>query len=224
MSGRDFVPCGLQAPGESDLVESRPQVAQTFSPSSAGDVRALVEQGDWAAARERFSELVYVHQHRATRIAFSYLRDAAEADEAVQDAFVKAFTRIRSYRSEMSFDAWFTRILINRCLDRRRALTRRDRWFTPIRDGFGGAGSDVSQIRSPTPSPEQSCMAGEERRRLARVIDQLPERQRAVFLLSKVGGHSSSEVARIIGLSESTVRVHLFRAIRRLRAGLRGAS
>src|SRR6266436_6218827 len=93
------------------------------------EIRGLVERGDMDAARERFGDLVALHQRRASRIAYQYLRDVSEADEAVQDAFVKVFSHIGSYREAWPFEVWFTRILINGCLDRRKARSRRDRWF-----------------------------------------------------------------------------------------------
>src|SRR4051812_7275333 len=62
------------------------------------DIRGLVERGEMEAARERFAGLVASHQRRASRIAYQYLRDAADADEAVQDAFIKVFSHITSYR------------------------------------------------------------------------------------------------------------------------------
>src|SRR5437762_6313631 len=95
----------------------------------AVEIRGLVERGALDEARERFGGLVAAHQRRASRIAYQYLRDAAEADEAVQDAFVKVFTHIGSYREAWPFEVWFTRILINGCLDRRKARARHDRWF-----------------------------------------------------------------------------------------------
>src|SRR5438477_12440698 len=93
------------------------------------EIRGLVERGEMDEARERFAGLVVAHQRRALRIAYQYLRDAAEADEAVQDAFVKVFAHISSYREALPFEVWFTRILINVFLDRRKARARRDRWF-----------------------------------------------------------------------------------------------
>src|SRR5881394_1127046 len=95
----------------------------------AVDIRGLVERGELEQARQQFEGLVVAHQRRALRIAFQYLRDAAEADEAVQDAFVKVFSHISSYREAWPFEVWFTRILINGCLDRRKARVRRDRWI-----------------------------------------------------------------------------------------------
>src|SRR5262245_29886877 len=100
----------------------------------ATEIRALVERGEMEEARERFGALVAVHQHRASRIAYQYLRDAAEADVAVQDAFVKVFAHIKQYREAWPFEVWFTRILINGCLDRRKARARRDKWLVGDED------------------------------------------------------------------------------------------
>ena len=163
-----------------------------------------------------------LHQRRASRIAYQYLRDAAEADEAVQDAFVKVFSHISSYREAWPFEVWFTRILINGCLDRRKARARRDRWFVPAEDAsaptkhappFGGAaGLD----------PEARLLARERRARLAAAIDRLDGRQRTVFMLCHYGDCTPREVSAMTGLNESTVRVHLFRAARKLRGLLGG--
>src|SRR4029077_7483631 len=98
------------------------------------EIRELVGRGAMDDARDRFAGLVATHQRRASRIAYQYLRDSAEDEEAVQDAFVKAFGHIASYRDAWPFEVWFTRILINGCLDRRKARARRDRWFAPADD------------------------------------------------------------------------------------------
>src|SRR5438046_3748490 len=106
----------------------------------AVEIRGLVERGELDEARQQFEGLVVAHQRRALRIAFQYLRDAAEADEAVQDAFVKVFSHINSYREAWPFEVWFTRILINGCLDRRKARLRRDRWIVQSDDAAGSGG------------------------------------------------------------------------------------
>jgi RNA polymerase sigma-70 factor (ECF subfamily) len=188
----------------------------------AVEIRDLVSHARMDDARERFGDLVAVHQRRALRIAFQYLRDSAEADEAVQDAFVKAFSHIESYREAWPFEVWFTRILINGCLDRRKARARRDRWFAPAdeagpadeaRPTFGGPGEA---------NPEARLIARERRARLAGAIDKLNGRQRTVFVLCHYGDCTPREVSAITGLNESTVRVHLFRAARKLRGLLGG--
>jgi len=183
-------------------------------------VRGLVTGGELEEARERFAELVSAHQRRALRIAYQYLRDAAEADEAVQDAFVKVFTHIGSYREVWPFEVWFTRILINGCLDRRKAMRRRNRWM---------AGSEVSpadearaSIKAGPATPEHRLLVRERRARLAAAVDRLEGRQRTVFMLNQYADCTAREISAMTGLTESTVRVHLFRATRKLRALLGG--
>ena len=188
----------------------------------AVEIRELVERGDMDEARDRFSELVTLHQRRAARIAYQYLRDASDADEAVQDAFVKVFSHIASYREAWPFEVWFTRILINGCLDRRKARSRRDRWFV------GGEVSSADEARASSaalPSdPEHRLLSRERRARLAGAIDRLDGRQRTVFMLCHYGDCTPREVSVMTGLNESTVRVHLFRAARKLRGLLGGQS
>jgi RNA polymerase sigma-70 factor (ECF subfamily) len=192
---------------------------------TASAVKALQAGGEQADARERYGELVARHQRRAGRIAYHYLRDAAEADEAVQDAFVKAYQHLASFREELPFDVWFTRILINGCLDRIKARTRRERWLVPMaaRSAQGADGSaperDMTErVAAGGLSPEEALLGRERRREIAAALSRLPERQRSVFVLSHVEGRTSKEVSALTGLNESTVRVHLFRAIRKLRA------
>src|SRR3982751_4275598 len=113
-----------------DTAARRPGFAPLSDDSRlAVEIRELVERGEMDEARQRFEGLVATHQRRALRIAFQYLRDAADADEAVQDAFIKVFSHIGSYREAWPFEVWFTRILTNGCLDRRKARVRRDRWI-----------------------------------------------------------------------------------------------
>ena len=194
-----------------------PQPAAALSRDSAiaADVKALVVAGKRDAARERFALLVTNLQRRAGRIAYQYLRDVQDADEAVQDAFVKVFTHITSYREDLPFEMWFTRILVNRCLDLQKARARRLRWTVPMPAGIDGVSYEPV---APQPSPEQRLLGSERGRVIMAAVQQLPDRQRNVFTLCQIGEQSTSEVSQALGLSEATVRVHLFRAIRKLRA------
>jgi RNA polymerase sigma-70 factor (ECF subfamily) len=205
--------------------------AREADAAAASAVKSLQAAGELDTARERYAELVARHQRRAARIAYHYLRDSAEADEAVQDAFVKAYQHLASFREELPFDVWFTRILINGCLDRIKARTRRERWLLPMsgRPGTRTAGPAAAadtgtaerdlteRVAAGGLSPEQALLGRERRREIATALSKLPERQRSVFVLSHVEGRTSREVSALTGLNESTVRVHLFRAIRKLR-------
>ena len=186
----------------------------------AVEIRGLVERGDMDEARERFAGLVSFHQRRAARIAYQYLRDAADADEAVQDAFLKVFSHIGSYREAWPFEVWFTRILINGCLDRRKARGRRDRWF--VGGEVSGADEARASAAAAPADPEHRLLSRERRARLAGAIARLDGRQRTVFMLCHYGDCTPREVSAMTGLNESTVRVHLFRAARKLRGLLGG--
>ena len=211
-----------EAAGQGGLPGGRRAHAVPLAEDSriAVEIRGLVDAGEMDEARERFGELVTMHQRRASRIAYQYLRDASEADEAVQDAFVKVFSHLTSYREAWPFEVWFTRILINGCLDRRKARTRRDRWFVPAEV----SASDEARMSSAAgnPDPERRLLARERRTRLASALDRLDGRQRTVFMLCHYGDCTPREVSVMTGLNESTVRVHLFRAARKLRGLLGG--
>ena len=180
----------------------------------AGEVKRLLAADRREEAAERFGTIVDRQQRRAARIAYHYLRDPAEVDEVVQDAFLKAFTHLPSFREDLFFELWFTRILVNACLDRLKARGRRARWMVPVetREGMLPEGPPTRE-----PSPEAALLAKELRTRLEEAIDRLPLRQRTAMILSHLEDRPAREVGAIMGLNESTVRVHLFRAVRKLR-------
>ena len=214
---------GLSDVPEETLPVSLPDLPRPDEESRlAREVKLLVRGGDLATARDRFGALVRRQQRRASRIAYHFLRDAADADEAVQDAFIKVFSHIESFREELPFEVWFTRILINGCLDRQKARRRRARWIISAPDTEPGERSWVESVPAAGASPEEALLLRERRAQIASAVGKLPERQRTIFLLCHYEGCSSREVSTITGLNESTVRVHLFRAVRKLRSLLGG--
>jgi RNA polymerase sigma-70 factor, ECF subfamily len=196
---------------------ARASEATTSAASAvAAEIKALVVAGDRDAARERFGTLVGLLQRRGVRLAYHYLRDAADADEAVQDAFVKVFLHIEQYREDLSFDVWFMRILVNACLDRLKSRTRQQRWLaSPIDDP--GESRPVEQAAGAAPSTEQQMLARERWQQVLDAVATLPDRQRLVFTLSHLDERTAAEISGATGMSPATVRVHLFRAIRKLR-------
>ncbi len=205
-------------------VPDRPAgVAPPAGSEEARRVKTLVLAGRDDDAREAFADLVACQQRRASRLALYLMRDPTEADEAVQDAFVKVYTHITSYREDLPFEAWFNRILANTCRDRKKARRRRQRWELGGLDGEGDDQPRTGQARSLLPSPEETVLGQEQRRTLAAAVDRLSARQREVFLLCRSEGQSARDVGSLMGLNESTVRVHLFRALRALRSALEGS-
>ena len=211
------------AVGEIPLAaQAAPRPAEVES-TIAAQVQDLLADGNDHAARDLFAQIVSRQQRRAARIAWHYLRDVAEADEAVQDAFVKAYTHIKSFQRNLSFEVWLTRILINGCLDRQKARTRRSRWMMPAADAGRRDQDAIERATRPSDrSPEAQLIAREWREQVMAAVDKLPDRQRLVFMLCHYSDHSTRDVAEMTGLNESTVRVHLFRAIRKLRTAMEG--
>src|SRR5438046_2441100 len=194
---------GASAPGSTSA--RRPAAPPSEDSRLAVEIRGLVERGELDQARDRFAGLVALLQRRASRIAYQYLRDAGEADEAVQDAFVKVFSHIASYREAWPFEVWFTRILINGCLDRSKARSRRDRWV--VGGEISSADEARASVAAPGADPEHRLLARERRARIASAIDRLDGRQRTVFTLCHYGDYTPREVSAMTGLNESTVRV-----------------
>lgn len=207
-------------PAPDAVASPRPTGGDTHpSPASivAAEIKALVAQGDREQARERFGALVALLQRRALRVAFQYLRNPADADEAVQDAFVKVFLHIDQYRDDLPFDVWFTRILVNASLDRLKSRTRHQRYASVSQDDDERV---VEQVPSTDASTERRLLAKERWAQVTEAVAGLPDRQRLVFTLSQVDERTPAEIAAATGMSAATVRVHLFRALRKLRGVL----
>lgn len=193
----------------------------TATPTSvlAAEIKSLVVTGNREAARDRFGGLVALLQRRALRIAYHYLRDAADADEAVQDAFIKVFLHIEQYREDLAFDSWFMRILVNACLDRLKSRSREQRWIaTPLDDLHDQ--HPVDQAAGTAPSTEHELLVRERWQQVLKAVATLPDRQRLVFTLSHLDERTAGEISEATGMSPATVRVHLFRVIRKLRGML----
>lgn len=214
MAGQPIAELGAQQHPRSH--DARPSPASVL----AAEIKGLVVGGHRDEARERFGALVALLQRRALRIAFQYLRDAADADEAVQDAFIKVFMHIEQYRSDLPFDVWFTRILVNAALDRLKSRGRQQRWISHSTDEDNGR--PVEQIAAGEASHERRLLAKERWAQVTDAVAALPDRQRLVFTLCHLDERTPAEISAATGMSQATVRVHLFRALRKLRGVLGG--
>lgn len=182
-------------------------------------VKAHLDGGQRELAAERFGELVGLVQRRAVRLAYYYLGNAADADDAVQDAFVKVYAHMTSYRTDQPFDAWFSRILVNTCLDRLKSRRRHPGASSPesVTDDV------LHDLPDHGPSPERQMLAASTWRTIAEAVQALPDRQRDAFVLCHIHDTPPGEAAEVLGMNAATFRVHLFRAVRKLRAALGGS-
>jgi RNA polymerase sigma-70 factor, ECF subfamily len=163
--------------------------------------------GVLAGRRQDFETLVERHQRMLYTVALSYLRDPDAADEAVQAAFVSAYTHLAQFRGG-SVRSWLCRILLNAChADRRRTRRRRE-----------VALDDVDE--SALVDSGGAATAAAERATLERHVERLPARQRNVLSLRIFADLSFSEVAAAEGISENAAKVNYHHAIARLREWL----
>jgi RNA polymerase sigma-70 factor (ECF subfamily) len=158
------------------------------------------------------------HNRTLYRTARAILRDDAEAEDAVQEAYIRAFRGLAGFRSDSSFSTWLVRIAANEALMRRRSSVRRAQVF-PI-EAAGQEPRFHEEVAMDSPGPERQAMNGELRRMLEARIDALPDLYRAVFVLRAVEEFSVEETAAVLGLPEATVRTRFFRARGLLRAAL----
>ncbi len=183
----------------------------------AAEVKALLVAGRRDEASECFGRLVTLWQRRALRLAFHYLGNAGDADDAVQDAFVKLYAHMTTYRADLSFDAWFSRIVVNTCLDQLKARRRLPAWSAGLHDS---ARDLVESLATHEPSAERRMLGRDAWRAVSDAVRHLPARQREVFVLTHLDEQPPQAIAQALGMSPATVRVHLFRALRRLRSVL----
>jgi RNA polymerase sigma-70 factor, ECF subfamily len=165
-----------------------------------------------AGNAEAFEELYQRHAARLYGLALRMTGSAEEAEDLLQDVFLAAHRKLRSFRSESSLGTWLYRLAINRCLDYLRGRT--------VKMGRITESLDAETAREPvTPAP--ALPAALSRLDLDRSIAKLPDGCRAVFLLHDVEGFDHGEVASILGISEGTSKSQVHKARVKLRAMLR---
>ena len=177
---------------------------------------ARVAEGDEKA----FDELVGRYQGRAYRLAWSILRNAEDARDVSQEAFVALYRSAARFRGGSRFSTWFYRILVNQCLDHR----RRGGWWNRLVDRDPGDDQQPALTeRQPAPADDPAGDIDKERMmaRLWTAVDGLAPRQRAALLLHVQEELPVAEIATVLGCSQATVRVHLHRAVSALRKTLR---
>lgn len=161
-----------------------------------------------------FEILMRRHNERLYRAARAILRDEAEAEDVMQQAYVNAYAHLRQFDGRASFATWLTRIAVNEAISRAR---RRGRY-----DSFDDQDPAFEKVlpMPPTNNPERQAFAGEMKVILESSIDSLPDGLREVFMLREVEGLSTAETASSLSVSEDVVKTRLSRARATLRRTL----
>jgi RNA polymerase sigma-70 factor (ECF subfamily) len=172
-----------------------------------------------------FADLMRRYNRRLYRVARSILRDDAEAEDALQDAYLQAYRALPAFRGESSLATWLTRIVMNASLMRRRKSARMaeviDIKADPGIDGMAAMRPvDQSAQSAQSEQPEQAAQRAQARGLIEAKIDGLPEVFRTVFILRAVEELSVEETGRVLEIPEATVRSRYFRARGMLREAL----
>lgn len=171
----------------------------------ANDLATRARQGDHQA----YTQLVHQHRAVAFRVAYLIVGSAAEAEDAVQEAFVKAYLALHRFLPGSEFRPWLLKIVGNEARNRRRSSGRRLHYESRL------AREAASSYAAP--SPEVAVEAADMQQRLVEAVNTLPPRERLVVGLRYFLELSEEETARAAGIPRGTVKSRLSRAIRRLR-------
>lgn len=175
------------------------------------DLAVQAKQGNIDA----YETLLRRHQNVAQRAAYLVTGDAAEAEDAVQEAFVKAYYALESFESGRAFKPWLLRIVTNEAHSRRRSVARHARLALRAQENV--------TIQT-TPSPESSFLAAERSDHLIHELNKLPELDRLMISYRYFLDLTPSEMAETFGKPPGTIRSRLFRALARLREGLESSA
>ena len=170
----------------------------------------VAREGDATA----FDTLIRRHDRFLYRVARSILLDDYEAEDVVQETFIKAFKGLVGFRAEASLSTWLTRIAVNEALARK----RRQRTTVEL-EALKHPATQIepSPMIAPAQDPEVAAAQHQIRHLMERAIDELPDSLRTVFVMRDVEELSTAEAARLLGLGEPTVKTRLHRARRMLR-------
>jgi RNA polymerase sigma-70 factor, ECF subfamily len=179
-----------------------PSLSTSDTPKREGERDAMSEL-DFRVARacaagdpDVFAELYRAHSDRMKSIAYNHLGSVTDAEDVIQETFLKVHRAAKTYTGEASFSTWMYRILVNTCYDHLRKRRRRIQ-EAPIDDAitFERAGGSVDDLK---------------RIELRRMLDELPEQRRTVFMLFEVEGLSHAEIAKILDITEGNSKWILF--------------
>jgi RNA polymerase sigma-70 factor (ECF subfamily) len=183
----------------------------------------LVESDDSLVTRaqagdmEAFRVLVERHTRSVFRLAFRLTGSEQDADEVVQDSFVKAYKQLHRFESRASFSTWLYRIASNCAVDLIRARPRR---FESL-DAVGVDDQPIAPaVPASTPSAERLVMSGEIQSKMREALGALSDRERTAFLLRHIEGLSIDEISQHLNLKTNATKHSIFRAVKKMRHAL----
>ena len=181
--------------------------------ADAGDVERA-RAGD----ADAFRVLVERHSRSVFRLAYRLTGNEQDAEDVVQEAFLKAYRRLDQFESRANFGSWLYRIAANCALDVLRARVRRDE--RPLFAPGAGDAEPLPALPAGDPGPDRMAQASELRGRITAAMSRLSPLERAAFVLRHFEERSTREIGAALGLETSAVKQSVFRAVRKMRSAL----
>ena len=174
-----------------------------------------------AGSKAAFGILVKKYQQKVFYLAFDLVHDYEDAKDIAQEAFIKSFEKLHQFEERAQFSTWLYRITVNLAMDQHRRSKRRphESLDDNIREIERQKNVEQTQEGQRT---EKELQTLAQRQQIEKALTNLSENQRAATVLKYFHHKSSKEIAQILGCSESTARIHLFRAMKNLRKHLKG--
>lgn len=175
---------------------------------AAADEQQLITRAR-EGSREAFRLLVERYMKQAYNVAYGFLNNHQGAEEVAQDAFVRVFRSLDTFRGEAEFSTWLHRIVVNLSLNRIRHMRRKKERVIAMTD-------TDTPVADAVPEMAEIDLAGH----IERALHELPTLQRAAVILRHVDGLSTKQVSAILRCSEGTVKTHLFRGLEKMKKRL----
>ena len=163
-----------------------------------------------------FEVVMRRHNQRLYSVARAILRNDGEAEDVMQDAYVRAYEHLNQFAGRAKFSTWLTRIAVHEALARQRRGNR----YQELEPMSEREGDPMDRFASLTPNPEQQASNSEIRRLLEEAVDNLPDSYRTVFMLRDIEEMSTTDAADVLEITEENVKVRLHRARALLRKSL----
>ena len=192
------------------IMMAAPSIMDTLHQQLAPEFYEKLRAGD----REAFGALVRQYQGYAYALALRLVWDPGEADDIVQDSFVRVWKNFGAYHPEQRFTTWLYAIVTRMSIDRLRSKKRWHRLF--VRNEEGGSAGEPADPSSPEDALDRQQLSAQ----IRDCVERLPRTQRLVFTLRDLQDLSVEEVGQVTGLSASAVKANLWHARRRIRMAL----
>ena len=174
-----------------------------------------------AGDADAFRVLVERHSKSLFRLAFRMTGNQSDADDVVQESFLRAYRQLGKFDERASFGTWLYRIATNCSLDLVRSRKRRSERMAPADPELDSLSLDpILNLPSPDPSPERSALSGEVRERVTEAMNELSATERTAFVLRHFEGMCIEDVSRVLDCQPGAAKHSVFRAVQKLRRAL----